>query len=258
MKKLEVYFPEGMSGNGIRNFYDELPEHLKQITYNPNYKDHELMVPFRMVIVGSTGQGKTNLALNIIFKFNNGEIDTFDSITIITLNSNEPLYDFMKEKFPLITFIDGIDNIPNIDDFDTSKQHLVILDDMMLEKNQDTIEQYFNRGRKLNISTIYLTQKFHDVPITIRVNSNYVALMKIEQHNERDKVLRGFNEKDKTFLQMYEQSTFQPNSFFLIKCTENQYRQGFLGKFTCINPISVADPIPEIENDLPQENEPEA
>jgi len=257
MKKLEVYFPEGMSGNGIRNFYDELPEHLKQITYNPNYKDHELVLPFRMLIVAPSGQGKTNLALNIIFKFNNGELDTFNSITIITLNSNEPLYDYMKEKYPLITFIDGINNIPNIDDIDKSKQHLVILDDMMLEKNQDTIEQYFNRGRKLNISTIYLTQKFHEVPITIRVNLNYVVLMKMP-HNERNKVLHEFKKKDENFLKMYEQSISQTNGFFLIKCTEDQYRQGFLGRFTCINPIPITDPIPEIENDLPQENEPEA
>ena len=55
------------------NFYKQLPNDLKNINNKLN-KETNMALPWRGIIVGSSGSGKTNLILNII-KLHSGLYD---------------------------------------------------------------------------------------------------------------------------------------------------------------------------------------
>ena len=55
------------NNNNIMNFYETKAVKKHNVQYhNPNYKNSGIKHPFRMVVVASSGTGKTNCALNII------------------------------------------------------------------------------------------------------------------------------------------------------------------------------------------------
>ena len=83
---------------------------------------------------------------------------TFNNIHIITKNKDEPLYNYLESKVDNgLSITEGIDSAPNLDDFDKKEQSLIVMDDLVLEKNQKQLEQYFIRARKLNCSLVYLS-----------------------------------------------------------------------------------------------------
>jgi len=44
--------------NGMVDYYKVMPKKFLLQSHNPNYKDHELNLPFRMLIIGGSGAGK--------------------------------------------------------------------------------------------------------------------------------------------------------------------------------------------------------
>ena len=132
---------------GMVDFYKSMPKKYLLKTHNPNFKDHKLNLPFRMLIIGGSGAGKTQTLMNLIRVMNG----TFNNIHIITKNKEEPLYEYLESKVDHgLTITEGIDSAPNLDDFYRTEQSLIVMDDLVLEKNQKQLEQYFIRARKLN------------------------------------------------------------------------------------------------------------
>jgi ABC-type lipoprotein export system ATPase subunit len=81
------------NNSDLINFYQlEAVEALQPKTHNPNYAAHGIKVPFRMVVVGASGAGKSNITLNIISKME----DTFNKIYLYTRNKKEPLYEYLE------------------------------------------------------------------------------------------------------------------------------------------------------------------
>jgi hypothetical protein len=149
----------------LTNYYAEMPEEEPN---NPHLDDHNIQLPFRMVVVGASGTGKTNAIVNLIEKINPPEDDpTFDQILIIT-QCQEGLYDSLVERNSRVLVLFGMNSIPSLDDegvFLPNQQYLLVLEDMILEKDQDVIKPYYQRGRKKGVSVIYQTQKFFDSKI---------------------------------------------------------------------------------------------
>jgi len=58
------------------NFYTQIKK--KTTAHNPNFKNHGINVPFRILIAGSSGAMKTNTAFNILKQMNN----TFEKIIV--------------------------------------------------------------------------------------------------------------------------------------------------------------------------------
>ena len=177
--------------NRITNIYKKIPKDLLPKTHNPCFDNHKMKVPFRLVIVGASGAGKTNVAVEIMRRMN----DTFNDITIITKNSDEPIYNYLKTKMSPdeLTVLEGIESIPDLESFDPEVQSLVIFDDLVLEKNQKKIEEYFIRGRKRNISMMYLTQSYYKTPRPIRLNVNYLILKKLASKRDLNTILSEVN-----------------------------------------------------------------
>jgi len=218
-----------------KNFYKEkdVQKYLSSVD-NPNLKLHGLdKLPFRLVCCAPSGSGKTNMILNLVEKFSKGK-GTFNSITIITRNKSEPLYEFLEDKSnKKVKIEEGLENLPALDTFDKDLQHLVIFDDMVLEKNQKAMSEMYIRGRKRGISVCYLSQSFYKIPKTIRSNCNYFVLLKLSGKRDLNLILSEFElgvTKDE-LMEMYNDATKEKFNFILIDVEaskEKKFRKNFL------------------------------
>lgn len=221
--------------NDIINYYEKIPKKYKNNYHNPNYEKHLINLPFRVLINGSSGSGKTMIALNIIQKFN----DTFGNIKICCKDKNEPLYRMLSDKLDPSSFqiYEGFKNIPSLDDkeeFDPSLQHLIIFDDLCLEKNQSIIEDYFIRGRKIakGVNIIYLTQSYFKCPRVVRMNVNYIILKKVGSTKDLTSILREYSlgvDLDQ-LKNIYKKNVVSVTDFLLIDLDttdDKRFRSGF-------------------------------
>ena len=164
------------NNSDIINFYEVIPKKYLDEAENPNYNIHNINLPFRMCVVAPSGSGKTNFLLNLIKVFSTGK-GTFSDITIVTSNKDEPLYNFLSGESDQIRVVEGMSNTPPLDKMDKKENHLVVWDDLVLNKNLDVVEKYYMRARKLNCSVVFLSQSYYDIPKFIRKNSNYLVLL---------------------------------------------------------------------------------
>ena len=93
--------------HGMVDYYKVMPKKFLLQSHNPNFKDHKLNLPFRMLIIGGSGAGKTQTLMNLIRVMNG----TFNNINIITKNKEEPLYNYLESKVDNgLTITEGIDS----------------------------------------------------------------------------------------------------------------------------------------------------
>jgi len=199
--------------NEIINFY-ELKK-VKKFTktgINPNYEKHGIKVPFRALLIGSSGVGKTNLLLNIINKMAVTHIYIYTKAT-------EPLYDYLTSQLStdLLTISYDLDSLRKFDDDDYYGQSLVIFDDMVNEKNQQVISELYIRGRKIKggISLLYLTQSY------FHMDKNLI------RNNFRQKVFSLFNNDPEDANEFIE--NFNEDYILLFDSVYNQLKKTFSG-----------------------------
>ena len=89
-------------------------------------------------------------------------------------------------KLLLNTQNDIQDVYTNIKEYNLSKKHkiLIVFDDMIAdminnEKLNPIVSELFIRGRKLNISIVFITKSYFKVPKDVRLNSTDSFIMKI-------------------------------------------------------------------------------
>jgi hypothetical protein len=221
--------------NEIINFYEVVPKKYLDETDNPNFQLHKIEIPFRMCVVAPSGSGKTNFVLNLIRVFSQGK-GTFSDITIVTRNKDEPLYNWLVGQSDAIKVVEGMHNNPKLDDYDKSYNHLVIWDDLVLSKNLDQVSDYYIRARKKNVSLMFLSQSYVDIPKIIRKNSTYLVLFDLGgSKRERDYIMREWSgELEKEQLTaIFDDATKEKLSPLIIKGGKTKknekYRKGFVG-----------------------------
>jgi len=212
------------------DYYKVMPKKFLLKTHNPNYKEHKLNLPFRMLIIGGSGSGKTQTLMNLI-RIMNG---TFNNIHIITKNKEEPLYEYLESKVDTgLTITEGIDSAPNLDEFDKKEQTLIVMDDLVLEKNQKQLEQYFIRARKLNCSLVYLSQSYFAVPKMIRMNLNYVIIKRLNTLQDLFRMMREYSlgvSKD-VLVDLYQHSIQNNKQDFLLVDLDSEPKDRFRFNF---------------------------
>ena len=175
----------------------------KKIEHNlkwPYFPDHS----YRILIIGGSGSEKTNTLLNLI----NNQLD-IDKIYLYAKDPYEAKYQYLinkREKVGLDhfddhkTFIEYSNDIQdvykNIDDYNPGKKYkvLIIFDDMIPDminnkKLNPIIPELFIRGRKLNISIVFITQSYFKVPKDVRLNSTHFFVMKIPNKRELQQIV---------------------------------------------------------------------
>jgi len=217
----------------IINMYDKIPKHLLDNVENPNYDLHKLKLPFRMCIVAPSGSGKTNFLLNLIHMFCCGNKGTFQTIHIITRNEDEPLYRWLKGINDSIIIKEGLHNTPKLDDFDKSVNHLLVWDDLVLSKDLSSVEQYYIRARKLNVSVIFISQSYFKIPKIIRNNCSYMVLLKLSGNREVNLILSefGLGVTKEQLLNLYKYATqekFSPLIIDLENDPDKRFRKGLI------------------------------
>ena len=79
----------------------------------------------------------------------------------------------------------------------------------------------FIRGRKLNISLVFITQSYFKVPKDVRLNTTHFCIAKIPNKRELQQIAikhsSDINPKD--FGNIYKKYTAEPYSFFVINNT---------------------------------------
>lgn len=184
------------------NFYKNLkPENEKYS--NPNGKKYNIFHPFRILITGASGSGKTNVLLNLINLLN-----CFEKYYLfVKLAGDDPLYDNVlipileKSGFDIIKkYTDEIDELPDIkdDEIDSDRQNLFVFDDMLDESSKDLkkIESYFTKARKKNCSLVFITQDFFSVPTKIRRNCTHCIFTEINSDNDLQNIYKDLARQD--------------------------------------------------------------
>lgn len=223
------------SRDTITNYYQVIPQHLKKKYHNPQYgKKHFIKVPFRALLCGGSGSGKTNLLLELIHRMSG----TFTQIVVCCKSRHEPLYDYLSSKVPedCLQFYEGVENIPPIEDFSGCGQTLIVFDDLCMDKKQNIIEQYFIRGRKVGegISCCYLTQSYYKTPKSVRLQCNQIFLKKLSSQRDLRMILSevSIGMDIKRLTACYKYATREPLNFLLIDVEapddDGKIRSGFM------------------------------
>ena len=104
----------------------------------------------------------------------------------------------------------------NIEDYNPIKKRkvLIIFDDMIADminynKLNPIVTELFIRGRKLNISIVFITQSYFKVPKDVRLNSTRFFIMKIPNKRELQQIaLNHSSDIDfKDYMNIYKKCT---------------------------------------------------
>ena len=153
--------------------------------HNPNWPyipDH----PYRILIVGGSGSGKASTLLNLIN--NQPDInktylyakDPYKDKFQFLINKTESigLKHFNDPKAFIENSNDMHDVYKNINDCNPDKEYkiLIVFNDMIADminnkKLNSIVTELFIRGRKLNISLVFITQSYFKVPSDVKYYS---------------------------------------------------------------------------------------
>ena len=198
---------------------------------NLNYShipDH----PYRILIIGGSGSGKTNALLNLI-----EDQPDIDKIYLYAKDPYEDKYQYLINKRESVglkhfndpkAFIeysnDMHDVYKNTDHYNPDKENtiLIVFDDMIADminnkKLNSIITELFIRGRKLNISLVFITQSYFKVPKDVRLNTTHFFIMKIPNKRELQQIaINHSSDMDfKDFIKIYEKCTDERYSFLV-------------------------------------------
>ena len=112
----------------------------------------------------------------------------------------------------------------NIEDSNPIKKRkiLIVFDDMIADmisnnKLNPKVTELFIRGRKINISIVFITQSYFKVPKDVRLNSTHFFIMKIPNKRELQHIAlnRSSDIDFKDFMKIYMKCTAEPYSFLV-------------------------------------------
>ena len=194
----------------------------RYIKYHPN----------RVPIIGGSGSGKTNTLLNFI----NNQPD-IDKIYLYTQDPYEAKYQFLinkRENTGLKHFNDPKafteysndmqDDYKNIDEYNVVKERkiLIVFDYMIADminnkKLNSIVTELFIRGRKLNISLVFITQSYFKVPKDVRLNTTHFFITKIPNKRELQQIALNHSSdiSTKDFINIHKKYTTEPYSFLV-------------------------------------------
>ena len=128
-----------------------------------------------------------------------------------------------------IEYSNDIDDIyKNTVEYYSNKKRkvLIIFDDIIADtlnnkKFNKIVTELFVRGRKLNISLIFITQSYLAVPINIRLNPTHYFIMKIPNKRELQQIAHNHSSDIdfKDFMNLYKNRNAKPQSFLTVNAT---------------------------------------
>ena len=90
----------------------------------------------------------------------------------------------------------------------------MIADMINNNKLNPIVTELFIRGRKLNISIVFIMQSYFKVPKDVRLNSTHFFIMKIPNKRERQQIALNHS-SDIDFMNIYKKCTTESYSFLV-------------------------------------------
>ena len=199
-------------------------KHNKNWPYIPDHL-------YRILLIGGSGSGKTNLLLNLIE--NQPDID---KIYLYAKDPYESKYQYLINKREGVginhfndpkAFIeysnDMCDVYKNTDEYNIDKERkiLTVFDNMIADilknkKLNPIITELFIRGRKINISLVFITQSYFKVRKDVRLNTTRFFIAKIPIKRELQQIIVNHTSdiSTKDFNNIYRECTTESYSFF--------------------------------------------
>ena len=112
----------------------------------------------------------------------------------------------------------------SIDEYNTDKECkiLIVFDDMIADminnkKLNSIVTELFIRGRKLNISLVFITQSYFKVPKDVRLNTSHFFIAKIPNKRKLQQIAINHSSDTnfKDFLKICKKCTAEPFSFLV-------------------------------------------
>ena len=116
----------------------------------------------------------------------------------------------------------------NIDEYNTDKERkiLMVFDDVIADmiNNKELnsiVTELFIRGRKSNISFVFITQSYFKVLKDVRLNSTHFFVMKIPNKRELQQISLNHSSdiNSKDFIKIYKKCTAEPYSILVNDAT---------------------------------------
>ena len=133
----------------------------------------------------------------------------------------------------------------NIENYNPGKKRkmLMVFDDMIADmiknkKLNQVVTELFIRGKKRNISIVFITQSYSKFPKDVRLNSTHFFIVKIP--NKRDLQQTALNHSSdidfKDFIKVYKKCTVEPYSILVNDTTLSsddplRFRKNLLEKY---------------------------
>ena len=97
----------------------------------------------------------------------------------------------------------------------------MIADIIKNKKLNSIVTELFIRGRKLNISLVFITQSYFKVPKDVRLNTTHSFISKIPNKRELQQIVinHSLDISTKHFENIYRKCTAEPYSFFVSDTT---------------------------------------
>ena len=171
-------------------------EHNKNWPYIP---DHQ----YRILIIGGSGSGKTNVLLNLIE--NQPDIDKTYLYAkgpyegryqyLIKIRKKVGIYHHNNPRAYVEYSNDMWDVYKNIDYYNPDKENkiLIVFDDIIADminnkKLNSIITELFIRGRKLNVSLAFITQSYFKATKDVRLNTTHFLSQKSRMKENLNKL----------------------------------------------------------------------
>ena len=140
--------------------------------------------------------------------------------------------DHLKDSKAFMEYSNDMQDVyKNIEDYNPGKKRkilivkrkiLTVFDEMIADmiNNKELnpiVTELFIRGRKLNISIVFITQSYFKVPKDVRLDSTHFFIMKIPNKRELQQIALNLSSdiNFKNFIKIYKKCTAEPCCFLV-------------------------------------------
>ena len=156
--------------------------------------------------------------------------DPYEAIYQYLINKREGVgINQFNDPKVFIEYLNDMRNVyKNIDDYNPEKENkiLIVFDDMITDmihnkKLNSIVTELFIRGRKLDVSLVFITQSYFKVPKDVRLNTTHFFITKILKKRELQQIAINHSSDIRTadFVNIYRKCTAEPYSFLVNDAT---------------------------------------